>query len=79
MNTNQGAAALTLLLLSTAAVATNGYFAHGYSASQRAMGGAGTAMTEDALVAPCDCRGDTRYLHVQCLQKWYQASITGMV
>ena len=34
---------------------------------------------EDALVAPCDCRGDTRYLHVQCLQKWYQASITGMV
>lgn len=32
---------------------------------------------EDALVAPCDCKGDTRYLHVQCLQKWYQASITG--
>jgi hypothetical protein len=33
---------------------------------------------DDALVAPCDCRGDTRYLHVQCLQKWYQASITGV-
>jgi len=32
---------------------------------------------EDALVAPCECRGDTRYLHVQCLQKWYHASITG--
>lgn len=32
---------------------------------------------DDALVAPCDCKGDTRYLHVQCLQKWYQASITG--
>jgi hypothetical protein len=33
---------------------------------------------EDALVAPCDCKGDTRYLHVQCLQKWYQASINGV-
>jgi hypothetical protein len=33
---------------------------------------------DDALVAPCECRGDTRYLHVQCLQKWYQASITGV-
>lgn len=30
---------------------------------------------DDPLVAPCDCRGDTRYLHVQCLQKWYQASM----
>lgn len=32
---------------------------------------------EDPLVAPCDCRGDTRYLHVQCLQKWYQTSVLG--
>lgn len=23
------------------------------------------------LVAPCDCKGDTRYLHVSCLQRWY--------
>lgn len=30
---------------------------------------------EDPLVAPCDCRGDTRYLHVQCLQRWYQTSM----
>ena len=30
---------------------------------------------EDPLVAPCDCRGDTRYLHVACLQKWYQVCI----
>ena len=30
---------------------------------------------EDPLVAPCDCRGDTRYLHVACLQKWYQSSM----
>lgn len=32
---------------------------------------------EDHLVAPCDCKGDTRYLHVQCLQKWYQSSVCG--
>lgn len=30
---------------------------------------------EDPMVAPCDCKGDTRYLHVQCLQKWYQLSV----
>lgn len=29
---------------------------------------------EDPLVAPCDCKGDTRYVHVQCLQKWYHSS-----
>lgn len=40
---------LPMLLLPLAAHATNGYFAHGYSASQRALGGAGTAMAEDAL------------------------------
>lgn len=32
------------------ALATNGYFAHGYSAAQRAMGGAGTALPEDSLI-----------------------------
>lgn len=32
---------------------------------------------DDHLVAPCECKGDTRYLHVQCLQKWYQSSICG--
>lgn len=31
----------------------------------------------DPLVAPCDCKGDTRYLHVQCLQKWYHSSVAG--
>ncbi len=39
------------------ALATNGYFAHGYSASQRAMGGAGTALTEDALVSTINPAG----------------------
>lgn len=33
--------------------------------------------TEDPLIAPCDCRGDTRFLHVQCLQKWYHSSVVG--
>ncbi len=32
---------------------------------------------EDPLVAPCECRGDTRFLHVHCLQKWYQSSAFG--
>ena len=32
---------------------------------------------DDHLVAPCECKGDTRYLHVQCLQKWYQSSVCG--
>ena len=25
---------------------------------------------EDPLVSPCDCRGDTKYVHVKCLAKW---------
>jgi len=33
--------------------------------------------TADPLIAPCDCKGDTRYLHVQCLQKWYHSSNNG--
>lgn len=32
---------------------------------------------DDPLVAPCDCKGDTRYLHVQCLQKWYASTVAG--
>lgn len=43
-------AVLASLSLPLPAIATNGYFAHGYSAAQRAMGGAGTALTEDALI-----------------------------
>lgn len=40
-----------VLLASAPAQATNGYFSHGYSVAQRAMGGAGTAWAEDALAA----------------------------
>lgn len=33
-----------------------------------------TDTKEDPMVAPCDCKGDTRYLHVQCLLKWHHLS-----
>ncbi|CAM9538837.1 unnamed protein product, partial [Chrysoparadoxa australica] len=26
---------------------------------------------ENPLVAPCECKGDTRYVHLNCLQKWH--------
>lgn len=44
-------------LLPVAAQATNGYFAHGYSASQRALGGAGTANPSDALISTINPAG----------------------
>jgi long-chain fatty acid transport protein len=44
-------------LLAVPAWATNGYFSHGYSAAQNALGGAGTALTEDALVTAINPAG----------------------
>lgn len=46
-----GACVTSLLgvLLAGPAQATNGYFSHGYSVAQRALGGAGTAYAVDAL------------------------------
>lgn len=32
---------------------------------------------DDPLIAACECKGDTRFLHVQCLQKWYHSSAVG--
>lgn len=49
--------AVILAFMSSQAYATNGYFAHGYSASQSAMGGAGTAMTEDTLITTINPAG----------------------
>jgi long-chain fatty acid transport protein len=43
------AALAALLALAGPAAATNGYFSHGYSTAQRALGGAGTAYAADAL------------------------------
>lgn len=48
---------LLLGLLPLSAAATNGYFAHGYSASQRALGGAGTANPSDALIVTINPAG----------------------
>ncbi len=39
------------------AAATNGYFAHGFSAAQKALGGAGTALPEDALIVTINPAG----------------------
>ncbi|CAM9817402.1 unnamed protein product, partial [Phaeothamnion confervicola] len=29
---------------------------------------------DNPLVAPCECKGDTRYVHLNCLQKWHTTS-----
>lgn len=34
----------------------------------------GEESSSNALVAPCECKGDTRYVHVMCLQQWYQSA-----
>ncbi|MBA4152051.1 MAG: hypothetical protein C0509_05770, partial [Acinetobacter sp.] len=48
---------LALLFAVTSAHATNGYFANGYSAAQRGMGGAGTAFAADALISTINPAG----------------------
>ncbi len=51
-------AALTLLLgLVSSSYATNGYFAHGYSVKNKALGGAGTALSVDSLAAATNPAG----------------------
>jgi hypothetical protein len=40
--------------------------------------------SEEALVAPCACRGTMKWVHVSCIQKWYmkeneQAALRGIV
>ncbi len=36
--------------------------------------------TEDnPLLAPCQCLGDTRYVHIDCLQKWHTTSANNKV
>lgn len=42
---------IALLLSAEPVVATNGYFAHGYGARNKALAGAGTALVEDAIAA----------------------------
>jgi long-chain fatty acid transport protein len=73
-----------LLALAGPAHATNGYFSHGYSTAQRALGGAGTAHAADALstainpanVAFLPERFDLN-LGLFAPQRWYTASERG--
>lgn len=51
------AAAVLLCAIPMLAGATNGYFAHGFSAAQKALGGAGTALPEDALIGSINPAG----------------------
>ncbi|KAG5177672.1 hypothetical protein JKP88DRAFT_202330 [Tribonema minus] len=34
---------------------------------------------DNPLVAPCDCKGDTRYVHLGCLQKWHTTTLENKV
>ncbi len=49
--------ACAFLLAAQTARATNGYFSHGYSVAQKAMGGAGTALPEDSMIAAINPAG----------------------
>jgi long-chain fatty acid transport protein len=73
-----------LLVLAGPAHATNGYFSHGYSTAQRALGGAGTAYAADTLtvainpanVAFLPDRFDVN-LGLFSPQRWYTADARG--
>mmetsp|Transcript_17288 Transcript_17288/g.32745 ORF Transcript_17288/g.32745 Transcript_17288/m.32745 type:complete len:857 (+) Transcript_17288:487-3057(+) len=34
---------------------------------------------ENPLISPCKCRGDTRYVHVNCLRKWHTAEADNQI
>ena len=34
---------------------------------------------ENPLITPCKCKGDTRYVHVNCLRKWHTAEADNQV
>ena len=34
-----------------------------------------TDTTDNPLVSPCSCKGDTKYVHAACLSKWYQSAL----
>ncbi len=53
----RGGLFVSLMLVSSGLFATNGYFSHGYSVSQKALGGAGTALPEDGLIVTINPAG----------------------
>ncbi|MCB1631382.1 MAG: outer membrane protein transport protein [Pseudomonadales bacterium] len=51
------AGAIAALLAAPGALATNGYFSHGYSMKEKALAGAGVALPQDALAAATNPAG----------------------
>jgi len=35
--------------------------------------------TENPMITPCKCLGDTRYVHVECLRKWHTAEADNQI
>jgi len=76
------AAAATLLTVAPAALATNGYFAHGYGIRTKALAGAGIALPQDSLSIATNPAGLTELnTRVDVGLDWFKpkrgASITG--
>ena len=57
MKRNQALLPVLLLLSSAPALATDGYFAHGYGVKSQGMGGVGIALPQDALAAAINPAG----------------------
>jgi len=36
-------------------------------------------ITDNPLISPCKCKGDTRYVHVGCLRKWHTAEADNQI
>ena len=48
---------VALLVLSSSALATNGYFRHGYGSTNKGLAGAGVALPQDAIAAATNPAG----------------------
>jgi hypothetical protein len=35
--------------------------------------------TENPMITPCKCSGDTKYVHVECLRKWHTAEADNLI
>jgi len=33
-------------------------------------------LIENPIIQPCDCKGDTGFIHVKCLRKWIEKDLT---
>jgi len=78
-------AACALALVATPALATNGYFSHGYGTKNKALAGAGVALPQDALTVASNPAGLARVgsrldvgAAVFAPHRSYQAAASGM-